>query len=157
MILGRVIGFALICATGLPAQAADWQADATDFGERLVALGAVPGMGIAVIQSDRIVYRRGFGIADVNTGRRIDNDTYFYIASSTKALTATAVALRAARGELDLDAPVADYLPELEENANSARRPWPIRWRPMPVSMRTPNSAPWSGIWAMGDWKYIWA
>ncbi|MCW8127462.1 serine hydrolase [Microbulbifer halophilus] len=114
MILERVIGFALTWAVGLSAQAADWRAEVTDFGERLVALRAVPGMGIAVIRGDRIVHQRSFGIADANTGRTVNNDTYFYIASSTKALTASAVALRAARGELDLDAPLVDYLPELE-------------------------------------------
>lgn len=117
MILERVSGFALTCAMALSAQAADWRAEVTDFGERLVALGTVPGMGIAVIRGDRIAYRRGFGFADVNTGQMVDNDTYFYIASSTKALTASAVVLRAARGELDLDAPLADYLPELKGTA----------------------------------------
>lgn len=114
MIIGRIIGFALTCAMGLSAQAADWRAEVADFGERLVALGAVPGMGIAVVRGDGLVYQRGFGVADGNSGRTVDNDTYFYIASSTKALTATAVALRATRGELDLDAPLVDYLPELE-------------------------------------------
>lgn len=122
MVLGRALCFALICAVGLSAQASDWQTQITDFGERLVALGAVPGMGIAVVRGDRVVYRRGFGIADVNTGRAVDNDTWFYIASSTKALTATVVVLKAARGELDLEAPLTDYLPELKGTAWESQR-----------------------------------
>lgn len=112
--LGRFFVSALICAAGFSARAADWPADITDYGERLVTSGATAGMSVAVVQGDRVVYQHGFGIADADTGRAVDDDTYFYIASSTKALTATAVALKAARGELGLDMPVVRYLPELK-------------------------------------------
>lgn len=114
MILRKLIGFTLTCAMTLSVQAGEWQSDVRDFGERLVAMGALPGMAIAVVQGDQVVYRHSFGIADLNTGRAVSNDTYFYIASSTKALTATAVVLKAARDELDLSKPVTDYLPELK-------------------------------------------
>lgn len=122
MIFARAISFALIYAVGLSAQAAEWRAQVTDFGKRLTEMGAVAGMGVAVVRDDRLVYQHGFGIADADTGRRVDNDTYFYIASSTKALTATAAALRAARGQLDLSAPVTDYLPELKGTSWDSQR-----------------------------------
>ncbi|WP_193166370.1 serine hydrolase [Microbulbifer hainanensis] len=118
----RAISFFMIFLLGACAQAADWRGDVTDFGDRLVAQGAVPGMGVAVIRGDQVVYRHGFGIADVNSGRKVDNDTYFYIASSTKALTATATALKAARDELDLSAPITDYLPELKGTVWDSQR-----------------------------------
>ncbi len=91
----------------------DWHGDLELFAERLVDAGLVPGMAIAVTMGDSVVYARGFGVADRETGRPVDEGTAFYIASSTKALTATAVVLLAGRGELDLDAPVTRYLPEL--------------------------------------------
>ncbi|WP_346838813.1 serine hydrolase domain-containing protein [Microbulbifer sp. SAOS-129_SWC] len=118
----RAIGFFLIYMLGATAQAADWRTEVTGFGDRLVAQGAVPGMGVAVVRGDQIVYRHGFGIADLESGRTVDNDTYFYIASSTKALTATAVTLEAARHELDLSAPITDYLPELKGTAWDTQR-----------------------------------
>ena len=122
MMLVRAISFSLLYILGAYTQAADWRTDVTGFGDRLVAQGAVPGMGGAVIQGDQIVYRHGFGIADFNSGRKVDNDTYFYIASSTKVLTATAVALKASRNELDLSASITNYLPELKGTAWDSQR-----------------------------------
>ena len=59
------------------------------------------------------MYSRAFGFADAASGRRADEGTAFYIASSTKALTATAVLALSARKALDLDASLAHYLPAL--------------------------------------------
>lgn len=95
----------------------DWRADVDRFAEQLVEMGSVAGMGIAIVHGDWIIYTRGVGQADAETGRAVGADTYFYIASSSKALTATAASLKAARGELDLDAPVVKNLPELQDTA----------------------------------------
>ena len=59
------------------------------------------------------MYSRAFGFADAASGRRADEGTAFYIASSTKALTATAVLALSARKALDLNASLAHYLPAL--------------------------------------------
>ena len=91
----------------------DWRADVDAFARRLVEAGLVPGMGLAVVLGDSIVHDAGFGVADRETGRPVDPETSFYIASSTKALTATAVVLLAERGEIDLTDPVSRYLPNL--------------------------------------------
>ncbi|MGH7549702.1 MAG: serine hydrolase, partial [Gemmatimonadota bacterium] len=73
----------------------DWRSDVQGFAHRLLDAGLTPGMGIAVTRGDSVVYADGFGVADKATGREVDEDTAFYIASSTKALTATAVVLLA--------------------------------------------------------------
>ena len=91
----------------------DWRADVDRFARRLVDAGLVPGMGVAVTSGDSVVHVAGYGVADQETGRSVDPATPFYIASSTKALTATAVLLLAERGDIDLDAPVTRYLPAL--------------------------------------------
>lgn len=91
----------------------EWRKDVEAFAQSLVDAQLVPGMGVAVTQGDRVVYSQGFGIADTASGRRVDNATAFYIASSTKALTATAVLALATRKELDLTASLAHYLPAL--------------------------------------------
>ena len=100
------------------------QAPAQDYGElgesieafaaRAMALDAAPGMGIAVIRRDEVLYRGGFGYADLESRRPVTEETVFYIASSTKSFTALAAATLHERGELDLDAPLTDYLPEVE-------------------------------------------
>jgi CubicO group peptidase (beta-lactamase class C family) len=72
-----------------------------------------PGFAVAVVCGDSIAYVHGFGVADLSSGRRATGDTPFYIASTTKALTALAVARLATEGKLDLDAPLSRYLPSL--------------------------------------------
>ncbi|MBD3334055.1 MAG: serine hydrolase [Candidatus Eisenbacteria bacterium] len=70
-------------------------------------------MAVAVSMSERTLYAAGFGFANANTVCRASDETAFYIASSTKALTATAVTLLAAHGEYNLQASVARHVPGL--------------------------------------------
>jgi CubicO group peptidase (beta-lactamase class C family) len=116
----RVVSAGLIVGLALPATlraqatiGGDWRSDVNRFARRLVVAGLTPGMGIAVTHGDWVVHAEGFGLADMSSGRGVGQETAFYIASSTKALTATAVLLLAHRGTIDLDAPVTRYLPEL--------------------------------------------
>lgn len=73
---------------------------------------AVPGMAVAVVDDRGVVHTAGFGVADVQTGAPVTTDTQFYIASATKSFTALAVSAMAARGEVDLDAPLASWSPD---------------------------------------------
>jgi len=92
----------------------DWQADVRDYALRMTNEGRAPGLGVAVVIGDRVVYSQGFGLADVESGIPVDQGTRFYIASSTKALTATAVVTLAEQGVIDLAAPLTQYLPDLQ-------------------------------------------
>ena len=94
-----------------------WREDVARFAQRVVDLGIAPGMGLAISIGDRVEYAAGFGVANGATGRAVGEDTAFYIASSTKALTATAVVLLAERGEIDLEAPIDRYIPGLRFRA----------------------------------------
>lgn len=89
----------------------DWRADVSAFARQAIEAGVTPGMAVAVTVGDWVAYAEGFGVADPGTGRPVTGDTPFYIASSTKSLTATAAALAAAAGDLDLSAPMVRYLP----------------------------------------------
>ncbi|MCI0706857.1 MAG: serine hydrolase [Ignavibacteriae bacterium] len=92
----------------------NWSADVAAFAKSIVEKELAPGMGIAIARGDRVVYTAGFGAADLQSGRSVDKTTMFYIASSTKSLTALAAVLAASRGELDLQAPISRYLPNLK-------------------------------------------
>ncbi len=83
-------------------------------GETLDAVGVVPGLAMAVVRGDEAVYLRGFGVADREADVESTPETLFYIASSTKSFTALAAALLDARGDLDLDASLAHYLPMVD-------------------------------------------
>ncbi|MBU1348229.1 MAG: serine hydrolase [Alphaproteobacteria bacterium] len=91
--------------------------DRADFPEAMDAFArramerteAVPGMAVAVVDAQGPVYAGGFGVSDVETRAPVTADTRFYIASATKSFTALAISAMAARGELNLDAPLATW------------------------------------------------
>lgn len=110
------VGFALAAPTSGTGQAViggEWRDDVSTFIRQVVDAGLTPGLGVAVAAGDRVAWSQGFGTADGRTGRQVTPATPFYIASSTKSLTATAAVLAAHVGELDLDAPMVRYLPNL--------------------------------------------
>src|SRR5947207_4821097 len=72
-----------------------------------------PGCALGVFQRQRIVYSRGYGMADLNQGIAINPSTVFYVASTSKQFTALSIALLAEQGKIGLDDPVRKWVPEL--------------------------------------------
>ena len=52
----------------------------------------VPGVAVAVVKGDSVVYARGFGVRTLGKPDAVDERTLFAIGSATKAFTATAIA-----------------------------------------------------------------
>lgn len=73
----------------------------------------VPAMGVAVVADGKTLLTRGYGMRDLAKRLPADEDTVFYIASSTKSYVGLLTAILARRGVVDLDAPITRYLPEL--------------------------------------------
>lgn len=69
-----------------------------------------PGAAVAVVVGDRVVFAKGFGVANIETGTLVTRDTLFRIASTTKMLTAAALVTVAEQGKIKLDAPVGTYV-----------------------------------------------
>ena len=72
-----------------------------------------PGLSIAVVQGERIIFAEGFGLRDVKAKLPVTPQTGFYIASTTKSFTGTAAKMLAEEGKLDLDVPIKTYFPNL--------------------------------------------
>src|SRR6185312_15802678 len=99
---------------GVPA-ASDARGLSDDFApivRRLMARDQVPGVAVGVVERGHLVVARGFGHRDVDTQLPVTPDTLFPLGSCSKAFTATAIALLADEGRIDLDAPVRRYLPD---------------------------------------------
>lgn len=75
---------------------------------------ATPGAAIAVILGDRVVFAKGLGVASVESREPVTPDTLFRIASTTKMLTAAALASLEERGKVRFDAPIARYAKGLD-------------------------------------------
>lgn len=73
----------------------------------------IPGMVWGIVQDGRLVHVKGAGVQDVDTKRPVSADTLFRIASMTKAFTALSILKLRDEGELTLDTPAENYVPEL--------------------------------------------
>lgn len=76
----------------------------------------IPGMAVALIRPQDTVARY-YGLADRQRGYPVTEKTLFEVGSLSKTYTATLAALAAVKGQLDLDAPVSHYVPELQGTA----------------------------------------
>lgn len=71
----------------------------------------VPGLAIAVVQNDRVIFLKAYGIKEAGKTQLVTADTLFEIGSTTKAFTATALAMLADEKKLSWDDPVRNYVP----------------------------------------------
>lgn len=79
--------------------------------QRALADQRLVGAVVLVAQGGRLVYRRAAGMADREQKRPMLEDALFRLASVSKPIVSAAALVLAAQGRLELDAPVARYLP----------------------------------------------
>ena len=72
------------------------------------------GFAVAVVNRDKVIYAKGFGYRDWDNKAPVTPHTLFAIGSCTKAFTASLIGMLSSKGQLDIDKPVRDYLPELK-------------------------------------------
>ena len=119
-LMRRILGPALLTlALGAQALSAQQQAspDWAAF-DRYVAKAAkdwkVPGMAIAIVKDDSLVFARGYGVQQLGKPAPATEHTRFAIGSTTKAMTTMALAMLVDEGKLKWDDKVADYLPDFQ-------------------------------------------
>jgi D-alanyl-D-alanine carboxypeptidase len=71
-----------------------------------------PGASIVIMEKGEIVHQAGYGLANVELGVPITNDSVFRIGSVTKQFTAAGIMLLEQRGALSTSDPIEKYLPE---------------------------------------------
>lgn len=128
MLAGAVLLFA--SAAGSAAQEAELSAEAREIlveveGEIQAAMEehGIPGVSLVLVNEDDILWYRGLGVLDEDSGREVTDASPFSIQSATKTLTALAVMLAAQDGLVDLDAPLTDYLPGYSVQSRFEARP----------------------------------
>ena len=80
-----------------------------------VSRGKVPGIVAYISRKGKPVYHKAFGYADNTSGRVLEPDAIFRIASQTKAITSTAVMQLWEDGRFRLDDPIASFIPEFKD------------------------------------------
>ncbi|MFG2976483.1 serine hydrolase domain-containing protein [Streptomyces sp. NPDC048331] len=118
--LAVLAGLAPAASAAAPAGPSAYGQDAArrlDRSQLQAGLDAVREAGLYGVHSGvRDGHRRfdgAAGIADIATGRKVRPDFRHRVGSVTKTFTAVAVLQQSAKGRVDLDRPVGDYVPEL--------------------------------------------
>lgn len=77
-----------------------------------VQLWKVPGLSVAIVRNDSVLYTKGFGVLTTGKPAPVNEQTLFEIGSSSKAFTATLVAMLVSDGKMQWDAHLSEYLPD---------------------------------------------
>ncbi len=80
----------------------------------------VPGASVIVISDGTVLFRKSYGLADVEKLAPATPATNYRLASLTKQFTAMAIMILAERGKLSLDQPLSQFFPELPAYARKA-------------------------------------
>lgn len=74
-----------------------------------------PGASVAVVKDGLVVFRKGYGCAQVEYNIPITPSTIFHVASVSKQFTAMAITMLEARGKLSVDDDIRKYLPTMPD------------------------------------------
>ena len=104
-----IIFFFLTCVFSLNAQTA---ADTLTITlEKIAKETNVPGFAVAVVSKEKVIYKNGFGYADIKSKKPYTTSTIQNIGSTSKTVIGVALMKLVDQGKLDLDANVNDILP----------------------------------------------
>lgn len=79
--------------------------------------GWLKGAVTIIVKDNELVQYKGYGYADASTKRIMPKDELFRIASQTKGITCVGIMILYEQGKLQLDEPVADFIPEFKNVA----------------------------------------
>lgn len=99
-------------ASTLRAQAREPYRGLDAFVKKAMSLQQVPGLAIAIVRNDSVLYTRGYGVEKAGTNTPVDENTIFAIGSASKAFTATLVAMMVSDGKMKFDGKLSEYLPD---------------------------------------------
>ncbi len=113
-----LLGFGLATALGgvacrdVPEDPADGQlAGLSDYIRGSMADWELPGLAVAVVQVDEVIFAEGFGVKELGREDPVDANTLFQIGSVSKSFGAAAIGALVDDGLVDWDDPVVKHLP----------------------------------------------
>ena len=75
----------------------------------------IPGGAVAIVKDGRLVFARGYGLADIGNAEPVQPDSLFRIASLSKPITAVVILTLVEDGKLDLDEKAFEILGRFKE------------------------------------------
>ncbi|WP_254721972.1 serine hydrolase domain-containing protein [Kovacikia minuta] len=94
---------------------------------QLLKKTGVPGLAIAVVYKDQVVYLKGFGVREAGKPAPVDPDTVFQLASVSKPIASTIVAGVVGDGLVKWDDPIIKHYPSFEMDSPYVTREVTLR------------------------------
>jgi CubicO group peptidase (beta-lactamase class C family) len=112
--IGLVLAMTPLAASAAPpaAQAPDTATRIDTYLRGRLPQLRTPGISLVVVEGDQVILSRGYGVANRERGVPMSQDTPVLIGSTNKGMVSVAVMQLVEQGLVDLDAPVARYLPD---------------------------------------------
>lgn len=76
-----------------------------------IAETKLPGLSAALVKDGEVIWSRGFGLRDVESGQAATPHTLYSVGSVTKSFTTLAIMQLAEQGKLKIDDPIEKYMP----------------------------------------------
>jgi CubicO group peptidase (beta-lactamase class C family) len=121
----------------------------------------VPGLAVAVVDRDRVLWQEGFGSTDTDGRTPVTADTAFSVQSMSKVFTATAVLEAVQAGRVGLDTPITTYLPGFTVRSAFEQHPERRITLRMLLSCtagfthEAPSGSPWwRTTWCWSRWQW---
>ena len=112
---------------------------------------SLPGMAVAVIGPQGVIWSAGYGYANVEKGIPASADTPFMLASVTKVFTGTSLMMAWEELGFDLDAPVNDWLPFTVDNPHTEGEAITLRHLATHTSGLLDNWTHYDAVYSDGD------
>jgi len=109
-ILLLLLNFCLLNSQKLPKNELD------NFIANTIGQNQIPGLSIAIVIEDSVIYAKGFGIRKLGESDPVDAHTLYETASLTKSFTATLIGMLVDQGKINWADPVTKYIPAFEAN-----------------------------------------
>jgi len=116
-----------------------------------MALGRLPGVSVAVVRTDDVVWARGYGLANIWRGEPVRPSTLFMLASISKTVIATAVMQAVERAQFGLDDDVNDILPFPVRTPEHPKRAITVRHLLTHTSGIRDRWPVWDDLYSEGD------
>jgi CubicO group peptidase (beta-lactamase class C family) len=110
-----IVGLTMISGAGGIAGAQEKTAKAADEVFADLTKAGSPGCALAVARGGKIIYEKGYGLANIEEGVEITPRTVFDIGSTSKQFTAASILLLEKRGKLSIQDDIHKYLPEIPD------------------------------------------
>jgi CubicO group peptidase (beta-lactamase class C family) len=121
-----IVFLATLCAPAVRTQPA-LLSDLDGYVARAVKDWQAPGLAVTVVKDGQVVFAQGYGVREFGKPAPVDTHTLFAIGSTTKAMTATLLAMLVDDKKVDWDAPVTKYLPWFQLKDSAVTRELMVR------------------------------